>query len=308
MGRNKAIGMIAGFALVLLSAEWTAHAQEHKPKIGQKGKDVIWVPTPTALVQMMLDLAELTPGDFLMDLGSGDGRIVIAAAERGVRAMGIEYNPDLVAHSKRAAEKAGVSEKANFVNADIFTTDLSDATVITMFLLPDINRKLRPKILALRPGTRVVSHNFDLEDWEPDQVVTYKELRPSLLIAYDSETGTPNRVETFNERRALLWIVPARVAGVWTWPEHELKLHQKFQEIRGTLKDRGRDLPLRSAKLKGDRISFQIGEGSRAITFSGKVSDDTIEGAIKAENAPEAKWSAVHRGTKPPAKSGFSVD
>jgi hypothetical protein len=299
IARNKAIGMIAGFALLLVPAEWTAaHAQEHKPKIGQKGKDVIWVPTPNALVQKMLDLAELTPCDFLMDLGSGDGRIVIAAAERGVRAVGIEYNPELVALSKRAAEKAGVFEKATFVNADIFATDLSDATVITMFLLPEINRKLRPKILALRPGTRVVSHNFDMEDWEPDQVVTYEELRPSLLIAFDSETGAPNRVETFNERRAFLWIVPARVAGVWTWPEHELTLHQKFQEIRGTLKDQGKHLPLRSAKLKGDQISFQIGEGSRAITYSGRVSGDTIEGAIIVENGRETKWSQVRRGTK----------
>ena len=136
---------------------------------GQAGKDVVWVPTPQALVDKMLDMAKVTPKDFVMDLGSGDGRTVITAAKRGARAMGIEYNPDMVALSEKNAAEAGVTDKATFVKADLFETDFSKATVVTMFLLPSINLKLRPKILDMKPGTRVVSNTFDMEDWEADE-------------------------------------------------------------------------------------------------------------------------------------------
>ena len=170
-------------------------AQEYEPYVGQEGKDVIWVPTQDKLVEAMLDMAKVTPADFVMDLGSGDGRIVIAAAKRGARALGIEYNPDMVELSKRKAKEAGVSDKASFVKADIFESDLSRATVITMYLLPNLNLKLRPALLELRPGTRIVSHDFTMGDWEADET-----------ISADAAT-------------AHLWIVPAKVDGLWTWKE-----------------------------------------------------------------------------------------
>src|SRR3954471_16260348 len=139
-----------------------------EPSVGQPGKDVVWVPTPQALVNKMLEMAKVTPADFLMDLGSGDGRTVITAAKRGVKAMGIEYNPDMVALSIKNAAEAGGSDKATFVKADIFESDFSKATVITLFLLPVLNLRLRPKLLEMAPGTLVVSNSFRMEAWEPD--------------------------------------------------------------------------------------------------------------------------------------------
>src|SRR3954463_2181146 len=150
-------------------AQATATQAPYEPKVGQAGKDVVWVPTPQALVNKMLDMAKVTPSDYLIDLGSGDGRTVITAAKRGLKALGIEYNPDMVALSQRNAAAAGVSDKATFVKADIFESDFSKATVITMFLLPSLNLQLRPKLLDLAPGTRVVSNSFRMEAWEPDQ-------------------------------------------------------------------------------------------------------------------------------------------
>src|SRR5213593_1271960 len=143
--------------------------QTFEPKSGQAGKDVVWVPTPQPLVDKMLDLANVTPQDFLMDLGSGDGRTVITAAKRGATAHGIEFNPDMVELSKKNAAKEGVTDKATFVQADLFESDFSQATVITMFLLPEINLRLRPKILDLKPGTRIVSNTFTMDDWSPDE-------------------------------------------------------------------------------------------------------------------------------------------
>src|SRR6476619_559004 len=159
-----------GLALLLASA--LAHAQpakEYEPSVGQEGKDVVWVPTPQALVDKMLDMAKVTPKDYVINLGSGDGRTVITAAKRGAKALGIEYNPEMVELSKRNAAKERVSDKASFVKADLFETDFSQAQVITMFLLPSIDIKLRPKILNLKPGTRIVSNTFDMEDWKPDE-------------------------------------------------------------------------------------------------------------------------------------------
>src|SRR3954468_17324613 len=157
--------VVAGFAQA-------QPAKEYEPQVGQEGKDVVWVPTPQALVDKMLDMAKVTPKDFVMDLGSGDGRTVITAAKRGARAQGIEYNPDMVELAKRNAAKEGISDKATFVKADLFETDFSQASVITMFLLPDINLKLRPKILDLKPGTRIVSNTFTMDDWSPDETST----------------------------------------------------------------------------------------------------------------------------------------
>src|SRR5918992_5999257 len=150
----------SGFALLFSSLGALAQTTTYEPSVGQEGKDVVWVPTPQVLVDKMLDMAKVTPSDYVIDLGSGDGRTVITAAKRGARAHGIEYNRDMVELSKRNAEKEGVSGKATFAQADLFKSDFSQASVITMFLLPDINLKLRPKILDLKPGTRVVSNSF----------------------------------------------------------------------------------------------------------------------------------------------------
>src|SRR4029453_29599 len=185
-------------------------AQDYKPEVGQEGKDVVWVPTPQALVDKMLDLAKVTPKDYVIDLGSGDGRTVITAAKRGSKAHGIEYNPDMVELSKRNAAKAGVSDKASFVKADLFESDFSQAQVITMFLLPDINIRLRPKILNLKPGTRIVSNSFTMGDWTADETANVKEGCASYCTAH-------------------LWIVPAKVEGTWKMPQGELALTQKYQ-------------------------------------------------------------------------------
>jgi hypothetical protein len=221
----------------------------------------------------------VTNKDYLVDLGSGDGRIVIAAAKRGIRAMGVEYNPDMVALSKANALKEGVSDKATFVNGDIFETDFSQATVITMYLLPDLNMRLRPKILDMKPGTRVVSHAFSMDDWDSDNTASVE------------------------GRTAYFWIVPAKVAGAWTWQTAsgpaELTLRQIFQKIEGTLRINGKDIPLLNAKLEGAKISFSAGETQAATSeYSGNVNGNTITGTSKAGAASEAKWSAVRRITK----------
>jgi len=231
-------------------------APAYEPQSGQAGKDVVWVPTPQVLVDKMLDMAKVTPADFVMDLGSGDGRTVITAAKRGVRALGIEYNPDMVALSKRNAEKEGVSGKASFVKADLFETDFSKATVITMFLLPDINLKLRPKILALAPGTRVVSNSFTMDDWIADETVTL-----------DANTGCSASWCT-----ALLWIVPARVGGSYSLPQGELVLKQQFQVLSGTLTTGGRTVVL-EGKVRGNDVSFSAG----GKTYQGRMNGKRLE-------------------------------
>jgi len=207
-----------------------------EPQVGQAGKDVVWVPTPQALVDRMLDMAKLTAQDIHMDLGSGDGRTVITAAKRGATATGIEYNPNMVELSRRNAAAAGVpAGKATFTNADLFETDLSKATVITMFLLPQINMKLRPKILDLKPGTRIVSNTFTMEDWEPDETSTVGDGCESWCTA-------------------LLWIVPAKVQGTWTLPQGELTLTQGFQKISGTLKSGTTATPIAKAGCAATRL------------------------------------------------------
>jgi hypothetical protein len=230
-----------------------------EPQVGQAGKDVIWVPTPQALVDKMLDMAKVTAADTVYDLGSGDGRTVITAAKRGATAQGIEYNPNMVELSQRNAAKEGVAEKAKFMKADLFETDLSPASVITMFLLPDINLRLRPKILDMKPGTRIVSNTFDMGDWTPDEVAT----------AVDGCTSYC---------RANFWIVPAKVAGTWKLPQGELKLEQKYQMLTGTLRNGNVTTPITNGKMTGEQISFTV-DGT---TFTGKVNGSTMEGTWRA--------------------------
>jgi precorrin-6B methylase 2 len=233
-------------------------SESFEPRVGQQGKDVVWVPTPQELVDKMLDMAKVTPKDYLIDLGSGDGRTVITAAKRGLRAHGIEYNPDMVELSKRNAAKEGVSDKANFVKADLFEADLSQAQVITMFLLPDINLKLRPKILNLRPGTRIVSNSFTMGEWEADETANVKNGCASYCTAY-------------------LWIVPAKVEGTWQIPEGELALKQTFQMLSGTLKTGNNVAPI-NGKVTGDQIRFTAG----GTEYQGRVSSNAIEGNSKS--------------------------
>jgi SAM-dependent methyltransferase len=227
-------------------------AKDYQPSVGQEGKDVIWVPTPQALVDKMLDMAKVTPKDYVIDLGSGDGRTVITAAKRGSKALGIEYNPDMVELSKRNAAQEGVSDKASFMKADLFESDFSQAQVITMFLLSSINLKLRPKILDLKPGTRIVSNTFDMGDWKPDETAN--------LPGCDSWCT------------AHLWIVPAKTEGTWRTPQGELTIKQTFQMISGTLKQGNAVSPI-SGKLSGDQISFS----AAGIRYSGRVNGNSME-------------------------------
>jgi SAM-dependent methyltransferase len=248
----------------------------YEPQVGQKGKDVVWVPTSDALVEKMLDLAQVTAKDRVIDLGSGDGRTVIAAATRGARALGVEYNPDLVALSKRRAAAAGVSDKATFVKADLYTVDLRKATVITMFLLPEINMKLRPKLLALKPGTRIVSNSFSMEDWQADQTANV------------SGEGCESWCT------ALLWIVPARVEGTWRLSEGTLVLTQKFQTVTGRLDSK----PIAEGRLKGDVVTFTV-DGAR---YSGRVNGNSIKGTFVANGTSHA-WTAHRTEASQPRRS-----
>jgi SAM-dependent methyltransferase len=252
----------AGLALLLACSSFALGQAKkapgtYEPHSGQEGKDVVWVPTPQVLVDKMLDMAKVTPADFVMDLGSGDGRTVITAAKRGARAMGVEYNPDMVELSKRNAEKEGVTGKATFVKADLFETDFSKATVITMFLLPQINLKLRPKILGLKPGTRIVSNSFTMDDWEADEI--------SVL--------TPDQGCSTSWCKALLWIVPAQVGGSYKVAQGEVVLKQNFQVLNGTLTTGGRTVPIDGGRVRGEEISFKAG----GTEYRGRLNGGKLE-------------------------------
>ena len=226
---------------------------EYEPTPFQEGKDVVWVPTPQVVVDKMLDLARVVPGDYVMDLGSGDGRTVITAARRGAKALGVEYNPDMVALSKRNAARNGVAETAQFVKADLFETDFSQATVITMFLLPQINLQLRPKILALKPGTRIVSNTFTMGDWEADDTVDLGQ-----------HSGC-----TVSWCTALFWIVPAQVAGSYDTPHGRLVLTQTYQKLAGTLDGD----EIRNGRVNGSEVSFSAG----GREYRGRMNGNKLE-------------------------------
>ncbi|MCC7080037.1 MAG: class I SAM-dependent methyltransferase [Burkholderiales bacterium] len=252
-------------------------AADFEPKVGQPGKDVIWVPTPESLVERMLDMAKVTPKDFLVDLGSGDGRTVIAAAKRGVKALGIEYNPDMVELSRANAERAGVGGRASFVHGDVFQTDFSKATVVTMYLLSSLNLKLRPTLLNMKPGTRLVSHAFNMGDWSPDET------------------------STINGYTAYLWIVPARVQGLWqaTGPSgaFELTLDQTYQKITGKVTGAGLTPNVGDPILHGNTIQFTLVDSSgRFLRFRGSVNGKSMEGTVQAPGGNDIRWSARRVG------------
>lgn len=269
------------FGLTLALAALSAAAQgqhEFTPRVGQAGKDVMWVPTPPELVDRMLQMASITPSDFVIDLGSGDGRIAIAAAKKfGARSLGLEFNPDLVELSSREAQRQGVTGRATFHKADIFETDFSQATIITMYLLPEINLKLRPKILEQRSGTRVVSHQFRMGEWQPDETVN------------------------IDNRLAHLWIVPAQAGGNWSLrteggaQEQRMSLRQRFQFLTGQLNRVTAALTVVDGRLRGDQIRFAVVDGAVRREFSGRVHGILMDGTVRAAGSPVLRWSASRR-------------
>ena len=260
-------------ASLLASPAWaqqeTTGRATYEPTVGQAGKDVVWVPTSQALVDRMLDMAKLTPADRLVDLGSGDGRTVITAAKRGATARGIEYNPDLVALSRRNAAAEGVGKKASFEHADIFKSDFSNATVVTLFLLPELNARLKPILLDMKPGTRVVSNSFLIEGWAPDRNEQVTEDCSSFCDAY-------------------LWIVPAKVAGTWRTADGELQLKQTNQALEGSLRKGANNTPISDAKMDGVNIRFNVGNDQ----YLGVVSGKQIKGTVNRRTA----WTAQRKG------------
>ena len=248
--------IVATLVIVFFAHGALAQASDadYKPIVGQEGKDVVWVPSPQATVEKMLNLARVTPQDFLIDLGSGDGRNVIAAAKRGARALGVEYNEKLVEYSRREAAKEGVAERAMFVQGDMYEADISKATVLALFLLPDNLNRLLPKFLALQPGSRIVANHFGIKDWKPDVVERQEK---------DCEPWCT----------ALLYIVPAKVAGAWRLGDAEMKLEQQFQEVSGTFVSAGAEKTV-DGRLEGDRITLTVGDAQ----YDGRVTGDTITG------------------------------
>jgi len=270
----------APLALALACALPAAAQQKDKgyePQVGQAGKDVIWVPTPDEVVERMLRMAQVTPNDYVVDLGAGDGKIAIAAAKKmGARSLGIEYNPDMAKHAQLQVEKAGVTAKAKVVQGDIFASDFTTATVVTMYLLPALNMKLRPQILAMRPGTRVVSHSFNMEDWEPDET------------------------SSMDGRRAYLWIVPANVMGGWSvdlgGERADLTLEQKFQKLDGHVQLGSIQAGLREARLRGFQISFAYVDNTGVRRdFSGRVTGGKMEGSFRTDSGAEGRWTATKK-------------
>lgn len=242
------------FTALTFSPLNTPQAADYAPKSGQHGKDVVWVGNPAAMVQKMLDMAGVTPSDFVVDLGSGDGRNVIAAAKRGARAHGIEYDPDLVEFSKRLAAKERVGDKATFERGDVFVADFSKATVVLLFLTPEMNIRLRPKLLNLKAGSRVVANTFAIGDWNPDE---------NFHVAENCERFCSAR----------LWIVPAKVHGTWKLPAGELVVKQNYQTFSGSLKSAEGANPV-SGRLRGEQIHFRAGK----TQFTGRVEGDVMEG------------------------------
>jgi SAM-dependent methyltransferase len=262
------IALLLALAAGAASAQTPPTTEPYKPRMGQEGKDVVWIPSPESMVEKMLDMTRVTPRDFVVDLGSGDGRNVIAAAKRGARSLGVEYNPDLVELSKRNAAAAGVGDKATFVQGDMFAADISEATVLVLFLIPDNLKRLTPKFLALKPGTRIVSNTYEIGGgWEPDESD-----RVALCASWCG---------------AHLYIVPANVAGTWRLPDGELTLVQEFQYVAGTYEMNGISLQVEDGRLRGDEISFTVNK----VEYTGRVNRDTIEGTAKGRET--RAWRAT---------------
>ncbi len=271
--------LIAAAAVAaLLSTTAVAQTKPYEPQVGQAGKDVIWVPTPDEIVERMLRMAQVTPNDYVVDLGAGDGKIAIMAAKKfGAKSLGIEYNPEFARFAQSNVEKAGVADKARVQQGDIFAIDFKSATVLTKYLLPALNLKLRPTILTMKPGTREVSHTFTMDDWEADEI------------------------SNLDGRRAYFWIVPANVQGTWrlTLPggdTPEVTFDQRYQKIEGTVQLGTIQGGLREARLSGPNITFAYVDSAGVLRcFSGRVNGTTMEGTLRADSGAEARWSAATR-------------
>jgi hypothetical protein len=255
---------------------------------------VPYVPTPQEVVERMLQIAKVTPADYLIDLGSGDGRIVITAAKKhGARGFGVDLNPQRIGEANANAKQAGVVDKVAFYQRDLFETDLSEATVITMYLLPRVNLELRPKLLDLKPGTRLVSHDFSMDDWKPDTHVQ--------MEVKEKYGGSGGKSDIY------FWVVPAKVGGTWQWEmpvsgknvAYEVTLTQKFQTISGAVKVNGRTVPSQSPRLRGDQISFTFSAAINGAPvtheFSGKVEGEALAGTARLSGGriqAQLEWSA----------------
>lgn len=257
------------FFIAGIAAPAETPSKPYEPAVGQPGRDVVWVPTPPVLVEKMLDMAKVTPEDYVVDLGSGDGRSVIAAAKRGAQALGVEYNLDLVELSQRRAEKEGVADRARFVQGDMYEADISQATVLALFLLTENLDRLVPNFLDLRPGSRIVINGFGITGWDPDKTGHADGDCGDWCVAY-------------------LFIVPARAGGVWQFRGGELKLQQNFQVLIGTFETGDVPLPVLKGRLRGDRITFTLD----GVTYSGRVDGDRMEGTVKDDGKP---WQATRK-------------
>jgi hypothetical protein len=270
INRRCAVALPLMVAAALLAARLSAQ-RIVEPTVGQPGRDAVWVPTSQDMVEKMLDVAQVTPADLVMDLGSGDGRVVIAAARRGARAIGVEFNADLVALSSQRARDAGVADRATFVQGDMFEADVSKATVFALFLLTENLERLRGKFLAMPPGTRIVVNTFGIPGWEPDA----RELHVGECSSWCT---------------AMLYIVPAQVAGVWQLPAGELTLTQQYQMVSGTLSSGGSTTPLVNGRLRGDRLTFSVA----GMEYTGQVRGDRIEGTA-GSGGDRRTWTAARR-------------
>ena len=258
------LGLAAAQSYAQVAYGTTLGDDKYQPSVGQSGKDVIWVPTNDAVADAMLKAANVGPNDLVFDLGAGDGKIAIAAAKNyGARAVGIEYNKDMAALAARNAQRAGVSDKVKIIHGDIFVEDFSKATVLTMYLLPDLNLKLRPTILKMAPGTRVATNSFNMGDWEPDQVI-----------------GN-------GYAQGYFWVVPGNAAGKWTikgingGQGDVLELSQQYQKVGGTLTIKGKAQPILGGKLTGNRLKFSfVDEGGQSRHFDVELKGNTMQGNV----------------------------
>ena len=277
--RSTVVIAVAGFlaAGAVQAQDRKSCERDYKPQVGQSGKDVVWVPTPDELVQRMLRMAKVTPQDLVYDLGAGDGKIAIAAGKLGATAVGIEYNPDMAKLAQCYVQADGVAGKVKIIQGDIFKEDFSKATVVTMYLLPELNLRLRPTILNMKPGTRVTSHQFTMGDWDPDETAE---------IEY---------------RTAYLWIVPAKVEGTWTLRDqaggqYSVNLKQTFQKISGEATVANARQPLVGATLRGDEIRFAFNDDKGVTrTFTGTVKGNELAGTLKAAGGAETKATGTRK-------------
>jgi hypothetical protein len=269
---HLACALVVAASGTSMAAQTPANDAQYKPKIGQKGKDVVWIPSPEAMVEKMLDMAHVTSEDFVIDLGSGDGRNVIAAARRGARALGVEYNADLVALSRRSAAAAGVGDKAAFVQGDMYAADISQASALILFLIPYNLMKLAPKFLELKPGTRIVSNTYEIGGgWMPDETDRLQ-LCLSWCVAH-------------------LYIVPAKIEGTWKLDQGaELSLDQEFQKVTGTYEIDGVRVQIDNGVLKGNEIRFTV----NAVEYTGHVNGNSMEGVAKGRTS--SSWRASRSG------------